>query len=86
MAKVLSARELVSQRQWAPQLFLFLYTLYHAGNAHLAISGMLATGPGRIRVRSIVDGIELLYASSLPVFPSLSASGRGGPEATRIRP
>ena len=39
------------------QLFLFLYTLYHAGNAHLAIAGMPVMGPGRIQMRSVVDGI-----------------------------
>jgi len=39
------------------QLFLFLYTLYHAGNARSGIAGMPAMGPGKIQMRSIVDGI-----------------------------
>ena len=31
---------------------------------------------GMIQMRSIVDGVELLCASDLPVFPCFSASGR----------
>jgi hypothetical protein len=66
------------------QLFLFLYTLYHAGNAHLAIAGMPVMGPGRIQMRSIVEGIELGCAFNLPVFPSLSALGRGEAGSYRL--
>ncbi len=51
------------------ELFLFLYTLYHAGNAHLAIAGMPVMGPGRMQMRSVVDGIELGCAFNLPVSP-----------------
>jgi hypothetical protein len=57
------------------QLFLCLYTLYHAGNAHLAIAGMPAMGPGKLQMRSIVEGIELLYASSLRVFSQFLCLG-----------
>jgi hypothetical protein len=60
------------------QLFLFLYTLYHAGNAHLAIAGMPAMGPGKIQMRSIVDGIELLRAFDFPYPLLLCLQQEGG--------
>ena len=61
----------MSREAMNSQLFLFLYTLYHAGNAHLAIAGMPIRGPGRIQMRSIVDGIELRYAFDFPYPLSL---------------
>jgi hypothetical protein len=68
------------------QILLFPYTLYHAGNAHLAIAGMPAMGPGRIQMRSIVEGFELWLAFDLPSPLSLCPRVEGRPEATRIRP
>jgi len=60
------------------QLFLFLYTLYHAGNAHLAIAGMPVMGPGRMQMRSIVEGFELWHAFDFPCPLSLCLQQEGG--------
>ena len=68
------------------KLFLFLYTLYHAGNAHLAIAGMPVMGPGKIQMRSIVEGFELWLAFDFPSPLSLCPRVEGRPEATRNRP
>ena len=60
------------------QLFLFLYTLYHAGNAHLAIAGMPAMGPRKIQMRSIVEGFELWLAFDFPSPLSLCLQQEDG--------
>ena len=53
------------------------YSCLHAGSSHSAHirTGWWRNIAGMIQVRSIVDGIELLCASDLPVFPSFSALG-----------
>ena len=67
------------------ELFLLLYTLYHAGNAHVAMPWHACNGSGKIQPRSIVEGFELCPAFDLPTPLSLP-SGRGEAGAYRIRP
>ena len=61
------------------------YSGLRAGSSHNR-TGWWRNIAGMVQMRSIVDGVELLHASDLPVFPSFSASGRGRPEATSNRP
>ena len=43
-----------------------------------------AVSPGKIQMRSVVDGIELGCAFNLPAFPSFSVLGKGEAGSCRL--